>query len=394
MEQETKFAKSAAAKLKDVEYEDVETNAGLSYVILDFLTVFNFLSTILKCKVCNGDIKFTRGNERGLGFSLIVTCKCSNSHRVSSSPLVNTSYEINRRIMFAMRLLGLGFRAVNIFCCVMELSKGFTRTAYSSFMTNLDTATKAVFEQVQQKAFEEEKLKNVEHGNGADLLSVSRDSAWENRGFSSLFGVATLTGKYSCKVLDLVVKSFFCQACSDWLPKRRTPEYYAWKATHDEECTVNFDNGGGGKTFNAIEQMFKRSMDLANVKYENSDDDDLKRCIGVNEQNDNESLKACIWHFAPKHLHCGVKTVEIAAHMAASIYNEGYSAVMKMMNVLGIGVGLYTKILADENDNTRNEQADSSLKQIAKEQRIAKQRLLMKQNELYEEEEGILYGTD
>lgn len=234
-ENDTSFASSAAEKLKDKDYDDIEIDVGISYVILDFMLVFPFLSTILKCKFCDGDIKFTRSSESGLGFNLVVSCKCSSSHRVSSCQMVHKAYEINKRIKFAMRLLGLGFRAVNIFCSVMELSKGFGRKSYYSFVTNMNTASKSVFESVQQKAFEEEKAKNVENGNREDHLSVSGDGTWKKRGFSSLFGVTTLIGKYTHKVLDLVVKSSFCQVCSNWASKKGTPEYTAWQQTHDGE---------------------------------------------------------------------------------------------------------------------------------------------------------------
>lgn len=67
-----------------------------------------------------------------------------------------------------------------------------------------------------------------------------------------------------------------------------------------------------------------------------SSDDLLERCIGANTQNSNESLNSCVWKFAPKHLHCGAKTVEIATYLAANIFNEGFSSILKMMNVLGI----------------------------------------------------------
>lgn len=91
------------------------------------MTVFTFLTNILKCKTCDSAITFSRAYERGLGFHLVVTCGCSIPHRVLSSPLVNQGYEINRRVMFAIRLLGLGLRPLNIFCSVMELSKGFSK---------------------------------------------------------------------------------------------------------------------------------------------------------------------------------------------------------------------------------------------------------------------------
>lgn len=92
--------------------------------ILNFLTVFNYLSTILKCKECNSNVNFTRTGKRGLGFKLNITCQCS-SRCVESCPLINHAYEINCRIMFMMRLLGLELQGINLFCGMMDLSVEF-----------------------------------------------------------------------------------------------------------------------------------------------------------------------------------------------------------------------------------------------------------------------------
>lgn len=173
MENESVFVSTSAEKMKDASYDDIEIDIAHNNVILNFLTVFNFLSQCLKCKECDGDVQFSRICERGLGFNLLLKCNCKNQRRVSSSPLVNTAYEINRRLMFVMRILGLGFRSINIFCSLMELSTGFGRSTYYAFIGNLLEATKSTFEIIQRKAVDEEKQKNAENGNEETHLSVS-----------------------------------------------------------------------------------------------------------------------------------------------------------------------------------------------------------------------------
>jgi len=125
IEAETEYASTSAKKIKDASYDDIEIDVGHNNVIINFLTVFNFLSQCLKCKKCEGDVTFSRTCGRGLGFNLVIKCKCNDQQRVSSSPLVNGAYEINRRLMFVMRILGLGLRSINTFCSLMELSSGF-----------------------------------------------------------------------------------------------------------------------------------------------------------------------------------------------------------------------------------------------------------------------------
>jgi len=73
-----------------------------------------------------------------------------------------------------------------------------------------------------------------------------------------------------------------------------------------------------------------------------SRDDLLQRCLGGHTQNSNESLNALIWKFAPKHFHSGKETVEIASYLAASMYNESYTAIVWIMVDLGITIGMRT----------------------------------------------------
>lgn len=59
------------------------------------------------------------------------------------------------------------------------------------------------------------------------------------------------------------------------------------------------------------------------------------------------SFNPTIWRFAPKHLHCGSKTIEIAAYLAAGIINEGLNAILKTMTTIDVTIGLQAKLLAD-----------------------------------------------
>jgi len=59
-----------------------------------------------------------------------------------------------------------------------------------------------------------------------------------------------------------------------------------------------------------------------------SRDDLLERCLGGHTQNANESFNAMVWRLAPKHLNCDKKIIEIAAFLAAGMFNEGFSFVL------------------------------------------------------------------
>jgi len=60
-------------------------------------------------------------------------------------------------------------------------------------------------------------------------------------------------------------------------------------------------------------------------------------------QNNNESLNSLIWTFAPKTLHSGSKIDKLATFLAVIIiiFNDGFKGVAKVMETLGLKIGLY-----------------------------------------------------
>ncbi|GFY54751.1 uncharacterized protein TNIN_72081 [Trichonephila inaurata madagascariensis] len=64
------------------------------------------------------------------------------------------------------------------------------------------------------------------------------------------------------------------------------------------------------------EAIYPIYEDLSNLKL-------LERCVGGFTQNNNESYNRLIWKITSKIAPCGSKVVEIAAYIAARIFNEG-----------------------------------------------------------------------
>jgi hypothetical protein len=118
----------------------------------------------------------------------------------------------------------------------------------------------------------------------------------------------------------------------------------------------------------------------------------LERCLGGETQNNNDSFNSTIWRFAPKHLHCGGKIIEIAAYLATGIFNEGFCAVLKTMTTIGIIVGEKAKTFSEERDQHRLGRSARRSLQATKEARINRRNEQMAKNQFYEEEEGLLYG--
>lgn len=53
----------------------------------------------------------------------------------------------------------------------------------------------------------QEKEEDGKHDRPLNDLKVSGDGSWKKRGYKSLYGVTTLIGYCSGKVIDLIVKS-------------------------------------------------------------------------------------------------------------------------------------------------------------------------------------------
>lgn len=533
---------ASAKKLSSATSDNIIVNPLHCYRLIEFFTVFTTLSEILICRQCKQKVNFLETGKRGLGFKLVVNCHCG-SKQINSGPLINTGFEINRRIVFVMRLLGVGKQGLNLFCNYMDISSGMAEETYNGICTHIHASARKVYEFCCKKAVEEEKKENEKREIPILNLKVSGDGTWKKRGFKSLFGITTLIGYYSGKVIDLVVRSSYCQSCIYWKDKpKNTAEYLAWKDDHNEEnCMKTHEGSAGSMEVESIKMMFLRSEELYGVKYGNyigdgdsktftailnlnpyhdeptvvksecighvqkrmgtrlrnvrktkklggkgkltealvkklstyyglairrninsvtdmkkavmatfhhmistdknpqhdncpegedswckwqkakalgtepgphpaplhldvqeellpiykdlSRDDLLTRCLGGHTQNANESFNSTVWRLAPKHLHAGLKIVEVAAFLAAALFNEGNSALLMVMNELQLVVGAQSFNFAENMDNQRVTRQNRRSSLETKEARIARQEEMQARNDAYEQEEGLLYGA-
>lgn len=240
-----------------------ETN---TFVILAFASVFGTLSNLLKCKKCDGDIRFEKSSVVGLGFFLNVICSCSEE-KVPSCPRIGRNWEINRKLFFVMRLLGIGFHGVDLFCSMMDLCRGVPTGTYYSVMEHVKIACESIYNKVISKAANEEREENRKLGRSDEELTVSGDGTWAKRGYTSLLGVVTLIGKYTGKILDLIVKCSYCHSCAVMQKKINAEEFEIWFDEHSPNCKKNHDGSAGKMEVTGVYEMFLRSLELHGVRY-------------------------------------------------------------------------------------------------------------------------------
>ncbi|XP_077257590.1 uncharacterized protein LOC143894826 [Temnothorax americanus] len=303
LESEIETTTTAANKLKSENSMLVPENDSLNYRILNFKSVFNEISQVVKCKTCGGDVKFQTESSRGLGFKILILCDECRPTDISSCPKIGLSYEINRRFSFAIRCLGHGASGEKKFCGLMDLPPPVAQKSHDEIQKNIHIASKAVAEMSMKDAVQEEQLRmslEQEVENVTDLC-VSGDGTWQKRGFSSLYGVCSLIGAHSKKVVDVNVKSSYCKQCEVWEKKKNTEEYNEWKIEHESNCQANLEGSAGKMEVDSIKEMFHRSEEQYGVKYTRYiGDGDSKTYKGIVESKpygDKEiQKKECIGH--------------------------------------------------------------------------------------------------
>ncbi|XP_076235658.1 uncharacterized protein LOC143180031 [Calliopsis andreniformis] len=152
---------------------------------------------------------------------------------------------------------------------------------------------------------------NLDDGN---KLTVSWDGTWKKRGFTSLFGVSTLIGWFSGKVLDIEEKSSFYKSCEYWASRTESTEYKEWKSEHQETCCINHEGSAGKMEVEVMKEIFARTMERYGIMYTNyiGDDDSKtykglvdskpyedaeikkKECIGDIQKRMSKRLRQCV----------------------------------------------------------------------------------------------------
>lgn len=301
MEAESEGVSASAKKLKtSCDLKDVPIDPTFGYRIVNLAALMSAISGCVVCRVCGSDVKILETSKRGLGFKVIVSCSKCDIKSFPASPFIKNGYEINRRFAFVMRILGIGLQGMKKFCAFMDMPAPIFHSFYDSLIDTISIATKAVSTLSMKKAALEEKERSSENKQ-TDGLTVSGDGSWRKRGFSSLYGIVTLIGWHTGKVIDFIVKSKYCKSCEYWENHADTAEYQEWLQTHKESCQSNHEGSSGKMEVDGMIEMFQRSLELHNVKYSQYvGDGDSKTFKGILDAKPYEDIdvrkKECIAH--------------------------------------------------------------------------------------------------
>ena len=152
---------TSARKLKlSDNARDIEVDASFGYRFINFLAVFTAISSVVKCKICDSDVTFTESSIRGLGFKIVVSCEKCAKTEIPNCPLINNkAYEINKRIIIAMQLLGISLHGIKKFCAFMELPQPTFHSFYDKVVKIICDATERVCKTSMENAVKNKKKK-------------------------------------------------------------------------------------------------------------------------------------------------------------------------------------------------------------------------------------------
>ena len=289
---------SSSAKKLQSERINIVTDSTIGYRFINFLSIFLPLCEYLCCKECGSKITFGETSKRGLGFKLVIICKMCGEKYIDSCPLISNAYEVNRRFIFAMRIVGIGLNGAEKFCGLMDLPRPIFQSFYDRVVSNICCAARFVCDASLIKSGQEEKLATAKETGECAGLTISGDGSWKKRGFNSLYGVSSLIGYYTNRVVDIIVKSSYCKACSVWETRKETGEYQDWLKTHNPTCVANREGSAGKMEVDGIQEMFERSEDFHDVQYINYIGDGNTRTYKaiVETMTHEVTKKECINH--------------------------------------------------------------------------------------------------
>ena len=200
---------------------------------------------------------------------MLLCCSCGWNNQFFTSSQISRFYEVNRRLVYAMRSIGCGHAAAKRFCGLMNMPPPLRPTPYSRHNKALLNAVKEVsVETMNVAASEIHEIKpEVNEGTGVAKCAISCDGTWQRRGFSSLNGCVTVISIDTGKVLDVEALSKVCKKCKDHEDDEDSPQNASWRVDHEVNCKANFTGSAPAMEPEGAIRIFNRSIENHKLIY-------------------------------------------------------------------------------------------------------------------------------
>lgn len=243
------------------------------YRFLD-MEILSSIVSMLCCPICQScTLKLHETFIRKMGFSSLLIIKCE-THRCKFEEEFYTSnparrgFDINSRIIYAMRSIGQGHASIKKFTALMNMPAPMTVKNYDKVVKTMAKVVEGVAKQTMSEAAHDLKLTKGQHsGDGVVDVPVTCDGSWQRRGFASFNGTFTSISLDTGKILDIAVMSRYCKGCKsrENLKKTNNFAYETWRLNHD--CQLNHVGSAGAMEVTGAKQIFSRSIAKHGLRY-------------------------------------------------------------------------------------------------------------------------------
>ena len=189
------------------------------------------------------------------------------------------SYDVNRHATIAMGELGLGREGMAEFSSVFDMPAPSNSDSWSKHNKTVHKAAKKALRdeciaagQRLRELYKSEDPSITDDQTIDIYVMVSYDGTWHHRGFKSRHGIGVVMSVDTGEVLDAEVISQECVECQRMEAKNLDSdddEYMIWEYNHHEggQCTENYEGPSSGMEQKASEIIWKRSIELHNMRY-------------------------------------------------------------------------------------------------------------------------------
>ena len=261
---------------EDDEDDGAAPNCGNRLVNLSCLQDM-ISAAAVPCQVCHeGSLSLIEESRYGLATECALRCSSCDSSASSPLSLKKTGqkwYDVNRRSVLAMRLVGRGRESLKKICATLDMPPPLAKKSFDFHRSALRQATETLAQESMSRwAADLVSLRTSSHAvNPADVV-VSTDGTWMRRGYSSLYGVQTVISLDTKKTLDVEILSKSCARCRSWrsrLDKHEVSkeECDAWEAGHAGECHINTHVSSPAMESSAVVSLWARSQQVRGLRY-------------------------------------------------------------------------------------------------------------------------------
>ena len=230
--------------------------------------ILNELFQQMPCKLCGESSLSLEDDPRerkGCASHLRLRCdKCGRVYTFFTSKKVKHFFDVNRRLVYAMRSIGQGEASASRFCSLMNMPPPPKPSAYSACNDALSIAAKTVATDVMRDAGKE-----LHHDSDSEVVQcgVSCDGTWQRRGYSSLNGCVTTISMEMGKCLDVEILCKVCHTCQSIDKETDDEKKPLRKADHAGKCKSNYSGSAPSMETEGVKRIFERSEVTHKLQY-------------------------------------------------------------------------------------------------------------------------------